>query len=114
MAAPAKTLHEKLGKNVWLVRITQSGANNGNVDLDISEPLSSMSIQVEGRSAATIDLQGSNNNVDFYALPTAVQLTADGIKSVAAVDLSYRYYRVAVTGAGAGDNMVINIVAKLL
>lgn len=113
MAAPAETSNIKLGKRTRLIEIEQSGANNGNVDIEFSEPLISMSIQVEGRSAGTIDLQGSNNGSDFYALPTAVQLVADGIKSVAPADLGFRYYRVAVTTAGAGEALVITVVAKI-
>lgn len=114
MAAPAETSNIKLGKRTRLIKIEQSGANNGNVVIEFPEPLLSMSIHVEGRSAGTIDLKGSNNGVDFYALPTPItSIVADGIASVAPADLGFRYYRVEVTTAGAGEALVITVVAKI-
>ena len=61
--------------------------------------MSAMSIQAEGLSTAAVDLNASNNGVDYYALPTAVSLAADGIKSVAVADLGYLNYQILLKTA---------------
>jgi hypothetical protein len=67
-----------------------------------------MSIQTIGtHGSATINIQGSNDDTTYAALPTAVQLTTAGIKSVALADLGYRFYRVIELAAGAELTAII-------
>ena len=62
--------------------------------------LRAMSLDGKGTfGSGTLSLQGGNNGTDFYALPTAVSMTADGIASVALADLGYRFYRIHFTGS---------------
>lgn len=70
--------------------------------------LSAMSIQGEGISAGDIELHGSNDGTNFYALPTAVALAADGIKSVATADLGFLHYR--ITLITASETVVVTVV----
>lgn len=61
-----------------------------------------MSIQGVGTfGSATLNIQASNDGTTYAALPTAVQLTTAGIKSVAQTDLAYRFYRVIMLSAAA-------------
>lgn len=81
----------------WVFTLT---ANNDVVNFTPNHSMRGMTIQVEGTfSAGTLALQGSNDGTTFYALPTAVSLTAAGVKSVAQLDLAYDVFRVTVTGA---------------
>lgn len=91
------------GMNV--VAVTLSAANDA-VTFQMPR-LSAMSIQVEGITTAAVALQASNDNSNFYALPTAVSLAADGIKSVAVADLGYRYYKILMTGASEAATVTV-------
>ena len=124
MAAPAETSHIKLGKRTRAFKITQSGANDGNVVIEIPEPLSSMSIQVTGTFTdigQSVELKAMNDGTvaNRKPLPTAVAFVAATpfgtvIKSVAPADLGFRYYVLEVSGAIANSNLTITIVAKLV
>jgi hypothetical protein len=57
-------------------------------------------------------MQGSNDNSTFVALPTAVSLTALGVKSVAPADLGFLYYRLAFSSMDAGNDLVADVVIK--
>ena len=60
-----------------------------------------MSMQAVGTfDSGTIALQCSNDGTTYAALPTAVSHTVAGIKSVAAIDLGFRYYKLLVSGGG--------------
>jgi hypothetical protein len=63
--------------------------------------LRAMSLHGQGSSfgAGTLSLQGSNDGDNFFALPTAVSITANGVASVALADLGYRFYRIHLTGS---------------
>ena len=116
MSAPAITSNIKLGSRVRLITFTQSGANNGTAMFDVPEPLHSMSIQVTGTfSTDTLKLRGGNDGVsaNLQDLPSAISFTAIGINTVAEADLGFRYYGVVVSAAGAADDIVITIIAKL-
>ena len=124
MAAPAETLNEKRGKRTRVHKITQSGANNGTVVIEIPEPLSAMSVQVTGTFTdigQSVELKAMNDGVvaNRKPLPTAVAFVAATpfgtvIKSVAQADLGFRYYVLEVSGAIANSNLTITIVAKLV
>jgi hypothetical protein len=55
---------------------------------------SQITLQGEGISASDLTMQASNNGTDYYAMPTATTLAADGLKSVATADLGYAFYRI--------------------
>lgn len=113
MAAPALTSDSQKGARTRVITVGQSGANNGNVDFEISKPLVSLTFQLGGTYAAgTVAIQGSNDGSTFAALPTAVSFTALGIKSVVVADLGYRFYRTAFTSMDAGNTLVLTGVAK--
>ena len=89
---------------VWAIALT---ANNDAVTFRPNHAMRGMTVQAEGTfSSGTVALQGSNDGSTFYALPTAVSLTAAGIKSVAQLDLAYDYFKVIVTGATTPDLVV--------
>lgn len=110
MAAPALAsgypIHSL--RHGFTLKITQSGANQGNVTYEPRAPLLAMSMQVTGtRSAAVITLQGSDDGSTLVALPTSTSLSATGVKSVASADLGFKYYNVNVASADAGDDLTI-------
>lgn len=113
MAAPAITSDGHKGGRTRIITVSQSGANNGNVNFEIVKPLVSLTAQLGGTYAAgTVALQGSNDGSTFAALPTAVSFTGLGIKSVAVADLGYRHYRAAYSSMDAGNTLDLTIVAK--
>ena len=68
---------------------------------DAPAGLRAMSFHGEGSSfgAGTLSLQCSNDRSNFYVLPTAVSITANGVASVALADLGYHHYRIHLTGS---------------
>ena len=70
-----------------------------------------MSLQGSGTfGAATLDIQASNDGVTYAALPTAVSLSAAGIRSVAVADLGFRYYRVIVLAAAPTGTLTATVI----
>ncbi len=63
--------------------------------------LLAMSLQTKGSAygSGTLAINGSNDGTNFVALPTAVSLGADGVKSVALADLGFKWYQLALTGS---------------
>lgn len=115
MAAPALSTDLNRGTRTRVITYTQSGANDGNVDMELHRPLAALSAQVVGTfTAGTIAIQGSNDNSNFVALPTAVSFSAVGIKSVAQADLGYRYYRAAFSSMNSANSLTLTLVAKML
>jgi hypothetical protein len=113
MAAPAITSDTYRGNRTRVVVIGQSGANDGNIDIELNKPLAAMGVQLVGTVAAgTVALQASNDNSNFVAVPTAVSFSAAGIKSVAIADLGYRYYRIAFASMNSSNSIVYTLVAK--
>lgn len=91
-----------------VVRIVATLTAQNDV-LNFSMPrLSAMSVQAEGIATANVVIRASNNGVDYYALPTAVSLAADGIKSIAEADLGYLNYQIQLTTAS--DTVVVTVV----
>lgn len=115
MAAPAVASDSWAGTRTRVIAYTQSGANDGNLDNEFNKALASLTFQVAGTYVAgTIALQGSNDNSNFVALPTATSLSGVGIKAAVAADLGFRYYRLAFTSMDAGNTLTGRIVAKFL
>ena len=113
MAAPATTSDVFRGSRCRVITIGQSGANNGNLDYEMSKPLISLTMQLTGTYVAgTVAIQGSNDGTNFVALPTAQSLSALGVKSVAVADLGFKHYRFAFTSMDAGNTLVLYVVAK--
>jgi|SRR5690349_933533 len=113
MAAPAITSDSNRGTRTRVIVVGQSGANDGNIDVELHRALAALSLQLAGTYVAgTLAIQGSNDNSTFAALPTAVSLSGTGIKSVATADLGYRYYRLAFASMDAGNTLVATLVAK--
>lgn len=90
MAATATISTLGPGKTVYTVTLT---AQNDVYVFGTRRP-SQITMQGEGISASDLTMQASNNGSDWYALPTATSLAADGLKSVATADLGYAYYRI--------------------
>lgn len=113
MAAIALSATTRLGQKVRRLRYVQSGANDGNVDFEAVRSLLSLTAQLRGTlGAGTVALQGSNDNSNFVALPTAVSFSAVGIKSVAVADLGFLYYRVAVASSNGSNDITLDVVIK--
>ena len=117
MAAPAETVNTKLGKRTRVFTITQSGANNGTVMIEVPEPLANLSIQVTGTFTPPnerVELKATDDSTvaNRQSLPTQVIFSDIGLKTVAQADLGFRHYVVEVTAALADSNLVITVVAK--
>lgn len=113
MAAPALSSDNYRGNRTRVITITQSGANNGNIDVEIPKAMSAMSLQLTGTYVAgTVTGQASNDGTNFVALPTAVAFSALGLKVIAVADLGFRYYRFAYASMDAGNTLVLTVVAK--
>ena len=97
---------QAVNKGKYLLTATFT-AQNDAVTFQPRRP-SSMSIQATGAfTAATIDIQASNDGTTYAALPTAVSLSALGHKSVALADLGFRYYRVIQLAAGESHSAYV-------
>ena len=111
MAAPALTSTQNRGNRCQVFAYSQSGANDGNVDIEITRPLVSLTAQLTGTYAAgSLTIPCSNNGSDFVALPTAKTISALGVLSV--VDLGFRYYRLAFASMNSSNVLVTTVVAK--
>jgi len=99
---------ERVSDGALQVKVTFTAQNDAVVFE--ARRASAMSIQALGAfTAATIDIQASNDGVTYAALPTAVSLNALGHKSVALADLGFRYYRVIQLVAGESHTAYIFI-----
>ena len=79
-------------------------------DFRPEHPIRAMTLQGDGNdNGGTLSLQGSNDNSNFFALPTAVSLTAAGIASVAQADLGYEFYRVNLSNITGTSVAVVNM-----
>ena len=68
----------------------------------INSPGRILALSLHGQGTfggGTLSLRGSNDGTNFFALPTAVSMTASGIASVAPADLGYRFYDIQLTGS---------------
>lgn len=102
-----------LGDGRWYA-VNATGIDNDDTSQAFSLPRGTyaLSLQTVGNhDSGTVSLQASNDGVTYAALPTAVATTAAGIKSVAAADLAYRYYKISTTGGGASHSVVVHLVA---
>lgn len=115
MAAPALSTDLNRGTRTRVITYTQSGANDGNVDVELHRPLAALTWQLTGTLAAgTVTIQGSNDGSTFVALPTATSFSAVGLKAVATADLGFRYYRAAFASMNSSNSLVLTMVAKML
>ncbi len=68
-----------------------------------------LSVQVIGTfDSATLAIQGSNDGTNFAALPTAVSLTAAGLKLIAG---PFKYYKPVTSGGGATSDLDVFLTA---
>ena len=105
MATTAQFVTDDLGKKILTVTFT---AANDAVVFQPKRPLA-LSIQSLGAfTSATIDIQASNDGATYYALPTAVSLSALGIKDVASIDLGFAFYRVIMLAASEAHTAVLS------
>lgn len=73
-------------------------------------PIRAMTLQGDGNdNGGTLSLQGSNDGTNFFALPTAVSLTAAGLASVVVADMGYHNYRVNLSNITGTSVAVVNI-----
>ena len=105
MADPlSSTKSVKLAQSPGVLEVTATtDATVDNFVHNFQAPngLQAMSLQTKGSDygSGTVAINGSNDGVNFVALPTAIALTADGVKSIALADLGYKHYQIALTGA---------------
>lgn len=100
----ATIVHDGHGRHETLTVTATASTDNDTYEFRPAHPIRSMSISAIGGGgnnfgSGTVELTGSNDNVTFFALPTAKTLTADGIKSVATVDCGFLWYQISLTGA---------------
>ena len=78
-----------------------ANTDNDSYDFQLRSSPIAMSLHAQGADfgSGTAAVQGSNDGTNFAALPTAVSLTANGIKSIALADLGYSWYRIDLSGA---------------
>lgn len=82
---------------------------DGDINFQPEHPMRAMTIQGDGNDGGgTVSLQGSNDGTNFFALPTAVSLSAAGLASVVQADLGYLYYNVHLTGS-TGPTLQVDI-----
>jgi hypothetical protein len=73
-------------------------------------PIRAITLQGDGNdNGGTLSLQGSNDGVNFFALPTAVALTAAGLASTVVADMGYLWYRVNLSNITGTSVAVVNI-----
>lgn len=104
------TATTRLQYGVFQVIITLDSLNQSQV---FAMPrVTAMSLQVSGtfNASTTLDLQGSNDGTTYAALPTAVSLSAAGIKSVAVEDLGYRFYRAIILAEAPGSTLTVTVI----
>lgn len=91
---------------------TTVDATGATADFTVERP-TAMSVQAQSTNfnTKTLSLQASNDGVNYAALPTAVALTASGIKSVAVADLGYLFYRINIDGAPLAT-MTVTVIAQ--
>lgn len=91
-------VHTKMAPDCEQVTITFTA--DGDSQFQVNKAIRAMTFQGDGNDGAgTVSLQGSNDGTNFYALPTAISLTAAGVASVVQADLGYLYYNVHLTGS---------------
>lgn len=111
MAAPALTSDSYRGNRTRIVTYSQSGANDGNVDVEIPKAMASLTCHLTGTYAAgSLTIQCSNDGSTFVALPTAKTISALGVLNV--IELGFRYYRFAFATMNSGNTLVLTVVAK--
>lgn len=75
---------------------------------------SAITVQMTGTwSSATVAMQCSNDDTTWAALPTALSMSANGLNSVAANSLGFRYYRATMSGGGAGSSITVGLCGQL-
>lgn len=96
-------------RGIVVVSATLS-AQNDTVAFQVPR-VTAMSLQVTGTfNGSTLALEASNDGTNYAALPTAVSLTAAGIKSVALADLGYLHYRLSLTVASPTGALTATII----
>lgn len=71
----------------------------------------SITIQVEGTFASgAVAVQVSNDGLTYYAVPTAVSISAAGLKSVPADGLGFRHYKFVLSGGDGTASLTCTIV----
>lgn len=91
-------LHTSKGNALEQVKVNFTA--DGDYQFQPEHPMRALSLQGDGNDGGgTVSLQGSNDGTNFFALPTAVSLTAAGVATVAQADLGYLWYGVHLTGS---------------
>lgn len=96
------------------IKVTATAdTDNDSYDFQLRGTPIAMSLHAQGADfgSGTAAIQASNDGTNFAALPTAVSLTANGIKSVALADLGYSWYRIDLSGA-TNPTVTISVHAK--
>jgi len=91
-------LHTVDAQCVERVKVTASA--DATYKFQLLRPARGMSIHAQGSSfgAGTVELKGSNDGTNFFSLPTAKTLAANGIASVAVIDV-FLYYQIVLSGS---------------
>jgi len=119
MAATVITpIPDKLGVGVdkWVVTFATSinGAAGGTANIEVLRA-STITLQYISTNwnAKTLTFTCSNDDTNFVALTTPLSVGANGLFSVIARDIGYRYYQLALSGAPTAALTVTVIVNRL-
>ncbi len=111
MAAPATVAWNRdLVQGLAIITLTFTA--DGDYSFSVPRP-AAMSFHAQGGGgnnfgSGTASLQASNDNTNFFALPTtAVSTGSNAIKSVSVNDLGFAYYNVHLTGSTSPTLTVI-------
>lgn len=91
-------------------RVARITGGDYNLDFGMGK-VNKMSIQVVGTWAScVVTMMVSNDNSNFYAMPTATTIGADGVKSIARDGCGYQYYRASFASGTAAQDLTISVV----
>lgn len=98
MANFTTVLHTIDAQCVERVKVTATA--DATYNFAVNKPVRAMSIHAQGSSfgAGTVELKGSNDGTNFASLPTSKTLSANGIKSVAVIDM-FHHYQISLSGS---------------
>lgn len=104
--------YNKVGLGILLATVviptTVDGTDGGYAIVSMGR-MHSLTLQYESTNwnAKTLTLTGGNDGVNFYALSTAISVTANGAQGLAVRDDGFKYYKVSLSGAPTAALTVI-------
>lgn len=98
---------EKISSQGWLATWLDLDSDDDGRAVSFPGRVLGLTVQLGGTlgTGGALKIQASNDGTNWADLPTAVAFTTLGIKSVAAIDCHYRYYKPVATG-GDGTTLL--------